>query len=88
MKTRFHSLLFKFNSYRYSTGRYADGVAGMECGGGRELSIMSSHLESFISKEQTSSGERVRQMKDSLKVGLSLSMGCHSRVADCLHEPY
>jgi hypothetical protein len=30
----------------------------------------------------------VRQMKDSLKVGLSLSMGCHSRVADCLHEPY
>lgn len=49
-------------------GRYADGVAGMECGGGRELSVMTSHLESFISKQDTSSAERVRQMKESLKV--------------------
>ena len=43
-------------------------AAGIECGGGRELSVMSSHLESFISKQETSSAERVRQMKDSLKV--------------------
>ena len=49
-------------------GRYADGVAGIECGGGRELTVMSSHLESFISKTQTSSGERVAQLKDALRV--------------------
>ena len=49
-------------------GRYADGVAGIECGGGRELTVMSSHLESFISKAQTSSAERVAQLKDTLRV--------------------
>ena len=49
-------------------GRYADGVAGIECGGGRELTVMSSHLESFISKTQTSSAERVAQLKDALRV--------------------
>jgi len=49
-------------------GRYGDGVAGMACGGGRELNVMTSHLESFISKEDTGSAERGRQMKDSFKV--------------------
>ena len=49
-------------------GRYADGVAGIECGGGRELTVMSSHLESFISKAQTSSAERVAQLKDTIRV--------------------
>ena len=48
-------------------GRYLSGWAGLECGGGRELTVGSSHLESFISKEQTSSDERVRQMRDSLR---------------------
>ena len=31
-------------------GRYADGVAGIDCGGGLELAVMSSHLESFIGR--------------------------------------
>ena len=49
-------------------GRYLDGIAGMSCGGGPELTVMSSHLESFIRSEQNSSVERVAQMKDSLRV--------------------
>lgn len=49
-------------------GRYADGVVGMSCGGGRELTVFTSHLESFISKEQNSSRERVAQLKDALRV--------------------
>ena len=48
-------------------GRYADGVAGIDCGGGLELAVMSSHLESFISKTQTSSAERVAQCEDALR---------------------
>jgi tyrosyl-DNA phosphodiesterase 2 len=49
-------------------GRYADGVTGIDCGDGIELTVMTSHLESFISKTQTSSAERVAQMKDILRV--------------------
>ena len=49
-------------------GRYAVGFCGMNCGDGKELTVFTSHLESFISKERTSSDERVRQMKDALRV--------------------
>ena len=49
-------------------GRYADGAAGMDCGGGVELTVMSSHLESFLSKTDTSSAERVSQMRDCFRV--------------------
>lgn len=49
-------------------GRYAVGFCGMNCGDGKELTVFTSHLESFISKEHTSSDERVRQMKDALRV--------------------
>ena len=53
-----------FRSQSQRMGRYADGVSGLHCGGGVELCVMSSHLESFIGKDDTSSGERVAQMQD------------------------
>ena len=71
-------------------GRYADGVAGMYVGGDKEITVFSSHLESFISKQQTSSDERVRQMKDALRAldGLTTRRGEERRNRACANAVF